>query len=457
MAEKVKFKYGTKAQYDTLSTKDENTLYFTYGDGDTQGRLFKGSVEITSEIIDISYGKLTGSDESYQVTITKIDGTSSHFTVLSDTAIKKLGTWYVANNNLTATDALEGIVKLSDSISSTTLNTTKGTAATPKAVYDAIVEAKDYTDQQVSGGLAGLNGAMVLMGTVTSQADLAALTDVKKGYTYIVNVSTSTSIGGHTVESGDKLIAAKDSPSPTTKAEWYVTQANIEGAVTASSNLTQNQLVIGSDASGKGVKTLGAGTNGQVLKMVSGVPSWATDDNTKVTQNALASTESGRKFNVLLQSSPNSSTSETGEVNFHSGFQYDPSTKTLEVTATNASNAATLGSTTADTGSTTKPIYLKKGVATEGSTYAGGTAVTLNGSAKGSSTASFYAPTAAGTSGQYLVSAGASKSPTWKTADTTVTQNSTALVTSGAVYSGIVGAIEDSFDEYLTWQPIATA
>ena len=33
------------------------------------------------------------------------------------------------------------------------------------------------------------------------------------------------------------------------------------------------------------------------------------------------------------------------------------------------------------------------------STYAGGTAVTLNGSSKASSTASFYAPTSAGTSG----------------------------------------------------------
>jgi hypothetical protein len=50
-------------------------------------------------------------------------------------------------------------------------------------------------------------------------------------------------------------------------------------------------------------------------------------------------------------------------------------------------------------GSTTKPVYLSGGKITEGSTYAGGTAVTLNGASKGASTASFYAPTAAGTAG----------------------------------------------------------
>jgi hypothetical protein len=52
-----------------------------------------------------------------------------------------------------------------------------------------------------------------------------------------------------------------------------------------------------------------------------------------------------------------------------------------------------------DKGNTTTPIYITGGVATNCSTYAGGTKVTLNGTAKGASTASFYAPTGAGTSG----------------------------------------------------------
>jgi hypothetical protein len=64
-------------------------------------------------------------------------------------------------------------------------------------------------------------------------------------------------------------------------------------------------------------------------------------------------------------------------------------------------------------GSTTKPVYTSAGgTFAVCSTYAGGTAVTLNGTSKAANTASFYAPTAAGTSGQYLVSSG-SGAPTW--------------------------------------------
>ncbi len=77
--------------------------------------------------------------------------------------------------------------------------------------------------------------------------------------------------------------------------------------------------------------------------------------------------------------------------------------------------------------SATKPVYLQwdKELNTDGywskprlqlcNEYAGGTAVTLNGTSKAASTASFYAPTASGTSGQFLKSAGANASPTWET------------------------------------------
>ena len=96
-------------------------------------------------------------------------------------------------------------------------------------------------------------------------------------------------------------------------------------------------------------------------------------------------------------------------------------------TATSATSAATaavankLGTTTV--GGVNKPIYLSNGAATEANTYAGGTAVTLNGSSKASSTASFYAPTGAGTSGQYLKSSG-SGAPTWANFPTSMTPTS---------------------------------
>ena len=69
-----------------------------------------------------------------------------------------------------------------------------------------------------------------------------------------------------------------------------------------------------------------------------------------------------------------------------------------------AKNAARLSNTSA-IGSTTKPVYFTaNGVPSACSDYAGGTAVTLNGSSKAANTASFYAPTGAGTSGQILKS-----------------------------------------------------
>lgn len=67
-------------------------------------------------------------------------------------------------------------------------------------------------------------------------------------------------------------------------------------------------------------------------------------------------------------------------------------------------------------GSTTKPVYVSSaGTFSSCSTYAGGTAVTLNGTSKTASTASFYAPTASGTSGQFLRSSGNGTAPYWQT------------------------------------------
>lgn len=67
---------------------------------------------------------------------------------------------------------------------------------------------------------------------------------------------------------------------------------------------------------------------------------------------------------------------------------------------------------TANKGNTTKPIYLSSGTAAECSKYAGGTAVTLNGTSKAATTASFYAPTSAGTK-DYLLKSNGLGAPTW--------------------------------------------
>ena len=85
-------------------------------------------------------------------------------------------------------------------------------------------------------------------------------------------------------------------------------------------------------------------------------------------------------------------------------------------------------------GSATKPVYVSStGVFAECSTYAGGTRVTLNGTDKGASTASFYAPASAGSSGQYLRSSG-SGAPSWASPGSIASGNS-YLVTGSAVYN----------------------
>lgn len=65
-------------------------------------------------------------------------------------------------------------------------------------------------------------------------------------------------------------------------------------------------------------------------------------------------------------------------------------------------------------GSATKPVYVPNtGIITECNDYAGGTAVTLNGTNKSADTASFYAPTTYGTAGYILKANGEGEAPFW--------------------------------------------
>ncbi len=96
-------------------------------------------------------------------------------------------------------------------------------------------------------------------------------------------------------------------------------------------------------------------------------------------------------------------------------------------------------------GSTTKPVYVAaNGRISEANTYAGGTAVTLNNASKAGSTASFYAPTAGGTAGQVLQSAG-NATPTWitatnaNTASTIVKRDASGNFSAGTITATLSG------------------
>lgn len=84
--------------------------------------------------------------------------------------------------------------------------------------------------------------------------------------------------------------------------------------------------------------------------------------------------------------------------------------------STNAEVASKLGISTV--GSGTQPIYLNAGIATTCTKYAGGTKVTLNGSDKGGTDATIYAPTSGGTAGYILKSAGTASAPVWEALET---------------------------------------
>ena len=89
-------------------------------------------------------------------------------------------------------------------------------------------------------------------------------------------------------------------------------------------------------------------------------------------------------------------------------------------------------------GSSTKPIYLSGGSPTTCSTYAGGTKVTLNGTNKEASTASFYAPTTVGTN-YYILTSNGSGAPSWSN---TISPDSIELYRGGSTSAGHGGYID---------------
>lgn len=106
-------------------------------------------------------------------------------------------------------------------------------------------------------------------------------------------------------------------------------------------------------------------------------------------------------------------------------------------------------------GSTTKPIYLNSsGVLSEGNTYAGGTAVTLNATTRFGQSINFFAPTTGGGAGQILKSNGPTYEPSW-----------TDLYPVGAVYlstvntspASVFGGTWTALDEgYALWTTTTT-
>ena len=91
-----------------------------------------------------------------------------------------------------------------------------------------------------------LSQVLVFRGVATSTNSLNTTT-AKVGDVYIADTSKGAfSVSGQTVESGDMIIAHTVTSTPTPSVIWAVVQANINGAVTATADITAEHVVVGS-------------------------------------------------------------------------------------------------------------------------------------------------------------------------------------------------------------------
>lgn len=281
---KLKIKYGTFASYNSLATKDPDTLYFIT-DSDRGGTVYKGT-KLVTQAIKVELG---GQDDQQVMTITDYSkSTPSVYTVRSSAAITAIvssiegaiSAHRAIGDNSTAdgkaTGSSYGHAKLSDATDGTETAADGGTAATPKAVKDALNAAKEYAD----GIVGGLSGAMVFKGTIGAAADNPTVTDLPDthgvGDTY--RVVTAGTYAGQSCEIGDMIICVT-AGTTAFNSDWTVAQNNIDGAVTTTDTLTANTLVLGN---GNGtVKKLPAGTDGYYLTQGSNGPEWTQFYNAK--------------------------------------------------------------------------------------------------------------------------------------------------------------------------------
>lgn len=116
--------------------------------------------------------------------------------------------------------------------------------------------------------------ALRFKGTIGTDGDVTELpANHTVGDTYVVKAAGN--FAGEGCEAGDMIICVKTG-SVAANTDWSVIQRNINGAVTGT-GLNADQLILGNG--GSTVKTIANGSNGQVLKILNGTPTWARESN----------------------------------------------------------------------------------------------------------------------------------------------------------------------------------
>lgn len=149
--------------------------------------------------------------------------------------------------NASATDQDYGHVLLFDS-ADVNKAASSHYAATPKAVYDAITSANQYSED-----LFAAQDAMVFIGTLTHTGVITSHnSDVATGVTdntttldeldykvgWTLRFTSAGTYQGEDVEAGDMIIAVREKGAQFSINDWTIIQTNISGALTATTNLS---------------------------------------------------------------------------------------------------------------------------------------------------------------------------------------------------------------------------
>lgn len=250
------------------------------------GAVINGATSVTGGDLTVIGGEIVG---NVRGNVTGEATPKIHTSLLPEYGGASLGLY--GHVKLLDVFGAEAPAQSSTSVDTGNANIANGLAASPYLVWEtrrvlqeSIVtnfnNSKLYAESLFASNDALIfKGVIAATGIITSKDALingkllSQLTDYSAGWTFKSNaVLTITNVG--TLENGDLVICLNDNVAYDA-SDWTVIQTNTDGAVTAITNLISNQLLVG-DAGTKNIKTLAAGTSGQVLRMSSSlIPEWA--------------------------------------------------------------------------------------------------------------------------------------------------------------------------------------
>ena len=235
------------------------TITIAAGDGKAVKSLANGN---KGQILKIGTNGLEWDDENTFTLTPATDGELGGVIVGDGLDIDLSGELSVkTGSGLTISNA-DGSVELSKSLTGMTLTNTIltgiTTTPTPNGNQGNEVTNVTYVDTKIESAVGGLSKALVFIGEVSGSITPS---NAKVGYVYVV--TDNGTYAEQKCEPGDTLICKKNGIQ--TSDGWIVVEKNIDGAVTASSELANGAIVVGSG--GTKVHTIATpSTQGLVLQ-----------------------------------------------------------------------------------------------------------------------------------------------------------------------------------------------